>query len=170
MAVRNYCIERKKCSDGLDLVIIPASYGDDSKDSLAAPRNGEFQDSLVVYEANNHIYIYTHDGVPTKITGREAMSVSFDELTGRPKYGGVEMTSVTDIPSIESVVESINGKTGDVILTAEDIGALPNTPETLAPYAKKEELSGVAFTGNYDDLNNEPQDFNEDEWDSLWDI
>lgn len=42
----------------------------------------------------------------------------------------------------ESVVNSINGKTGDVELTAEDIGALPSdTP---------------LFSGNYNDLSDKP--------------
>lgn len=32
------------------------------------------------------------------------------------------------------------------------------------------DLSEVAWTGEYDDLINEPKDFTEDEWEFLWSI
>lgn len=72
------------------------------------------------------------------------------------------------INKIDSGVESVNGKSGVVTLTAEDVGALPDVPETLEPYAKKSELATVAFTGDYDDLNDEPQTFDQEDWELLW--
>lgn len=38
----------------------------------------------------------------------------------------------------------------------------------LSDYPKREELARVAFTGEYADLNNEPQNFTDDEWELLW--
>lgn len=35
---------------------------------------------------------------------------------------------------------------------------------------KFDDLSTVAWTGEYDDLINEPKDFTEDEWEFLWSI
>lgn len=35
---------------------------------------------------------------------------------------------------------------------------------------KFDDLSAVAWTGEYDDLINEPKDFTEDEWEFLWSI
>ena len=34
----------------------------------------------------------------------------FDDLGGRPKYGGVEMTHETDIPTYETIMEEVDGK------------------------------------------------------------
>lgn len=58
---------KKKCHCGIDLAVIPAALGDDT--GSFAPKVGEYQDTLVKYEANGHIWIYTHDGVPTLING-----------------------------------------------------------------------------------------------------
>lgn len=38
----------------------------------------------------------------------------------------------------------------------------------LSDYPKRSELAEVAFSGEYADLNNEPQNFSEDEWELLW--
>lgn len=46
-------------------VVIPAAMGDDSGEF--APQNGAYHDALVKYEANGAIYIYSSDGIPTKI-------------------------------------------------------------------------------------------------------
>lgn len=54
-------------------------------------------------------------------------------------------------------VSSVNGKTGDVILDAQDVGA-----------AAAEDLSAVAFSGDYNDLENEPESFTQEDWDLLW--
>lgn len=56
-------------------VIIPAEMGDDTGDHK--PENGAYMNALVVYEANNHIYIYSSDGVPTRIGNDSTMSESY---------------------------------------------------------------------------------------------
>ena len=38
----------------------------------------------------------------------------------------------------------------------------------LSEYPKRTELATVAFSGEYADLNNEPQNFTDDEWELLW--
>lgn len=60
--------KKKTCKCGLEKVFLPVVLGDDSKDSPIAPKNGAYCDAVVVYEANNHIYIYSKDGIPTLIT------------------------------------------------------------------------------------------------------
>lgn len=59
------CDKKNKC--GVDFASIPASLGDDT--GAFAPKNGDYQDTLVKYEANGHIYLFTHDGVPTLLNG-----------------------------------------------------------------------------------------------------
>lgn len=80
-------------------VDIPASEGDDISNP---PTNGRYKNILLVYEANNHAYLYNSVGIPTRLYG----STSFDELLDRPKYAGNEMTSQTDIPDVEAAVEA----------------------------------------------------------------
>lgn len=48
-------------------VVIPAVMGDDSEDSPYAPENGLFKNALVEYEANGAMYIYSGDGIFTKL-------------------------------------------------------------------------------------------------------
>lgn len=62
-----YDCRKDKCVCGLEMVRIPASLGDDNEDSKVAPYNGAYCNSLVIYEANDHVYIYTKEGIPTLI-------------------------------------------------------------------------------------------------------
>lgn len=45
-------------------VVIPASMGDDTAVPAAI---GKYRNVLLVYEANNHIYLYSSDGIPTRL-------------------------------------------------------------------------------------------------------
>lgn len=58
---------KKQCECGLERVFLSAALGDDSESSPVAPKNGDYCNALVVYEANKHVYFYTSDGVPTLI-------------------------------------------------------------------------------------------------------
>lgn len=62
-----YDCRKAACKCGLKYVNIPTSLGDDSANSNVAPSNGAYCNALVVYEANNHVYIYSKEGVPTLI-------------------------------------------------------------------------------------------------------
>lgn len=62
-----YDCRKAACECGLEYVNIPASLGDDSEGSNVAPKNGAYCNALVIYEANNHVYIYSKEGVPTLI-------------------------------------------------------------------------------------------------------
>jgi hypothetical protein len=80
----------------------------------------------------------------------------YGELTGKPSIEGVTLSGnktaaqlglakVTDIPAVP--VQSVNGKTGPVVLGAEDVGALPD--DTPIPAAVTEQtVAGWGFTKN----------------------
>lgn len=51
-------------------VVIPASAGDDKTNP---PLNGLYRNALVEYEANGEAYLYSSDGIPTKITDRDTI-------------------------------------------------------------------------------------------------
>jgi hypothetical protein len=48
-------------------ITIPAVMGDDSEGSESAPCNGAYRNALVEYEANGALYIYSSDGIFTKL-------------------------------------------------------------------------------------------------------
>lgn len=54
----------------LRTVVIPAVLGDDSADSPVAPQNGAYHNALVEYAANGAIYIYSSDGIFTKLSSK----------------------------------------------------------------------------------------------------
>lgn len=66
-------------------VIIPAALGDDKENP---PQNGAYCNALVIYEANNAMYLYSSDGVPTKIP---TSITSYNDLTNKPSINGVEL-------------------------------------------------------------------------------
>lgn len=105
-------------------VLVPASKGDES---TYPPAIGLYRNVLLFYEANEHVYMYSSDGIPTKI--------SDGPLTGQ-------------------VVISVNGKHGVVTLTAEDVQALPE--DTFIPSKTSDLENDSDFTTN-EALNSEKE-------------
>lgn len=60
------CHKKPDCC-GLKYVNIPAALGDDGASSKVAPKNGAYSNAIVVYEANQAVYIYSAEGIPTRI-------------------------------------------------------------------------------------------------------
>lgn len=56
-----------KAPEGLTFFSIPSSLGDDSPTSPVAPKNGEYSNAIVKYEANGAVYIYSREGVPVNV-------------------------------------------------------------------------------------------------------
>lgn len=61
--------KKKACKCGIKSVSLPAVLGDDSEGSNVAPKNGAYCNAIVRYEANGAVYIYSAEGVPTKVMG-----------------------------------------------------------------------------------------------------
>ena len=55
------------CCTSFKKIVIPAVMGDDSEGSPYAPFNGAYRNTLVEYEANGAMYMYSSDGIPTKL-------------------------------------------------------------------------------------------------------
>lgn len=66
-------------------VEIPAVMGDDK---TYPPENGAYCNALVIYQANNAMYIYTSDGIPVKVP---TSITSYNDLTDKPSINGVEL-------------------------------------------------------------------------------
>ena len=60
-------------------VLIPASMGDETTNP---PVPGAFCNALVVYEATNAVYLYSSDGVPTRIDGMGSTKEIWEAIHG----------------------------------------------------------------------------------------
>lgn len=96
---------KDSCKCGLRLISFPAALGDDSKGSPVAPKNGDYCNALVKYESNGHIYVYSTEGVPERLSSNGTLN--FEELLNRPQYNGEVMTGETDIPEVPSAVSQL---------------------------------------------------------------
>ena len=64
--------------------------GGDSEGEDYAPENGAYRNALVEYESNGHIYIYSSDSIPTRVTGESGAS-DYEALTNKPSINGHEL-------------------------------------------------------------------------------
>lgn len=64
--------------------------GGDSEGEDYAPENGAYRNALVEYESNGHIYMYSSDGIPTRMTGEGGTS-NYEVLTNKPSINGHEL-------------------------------------------------------------------------------
>lgn len=94
-------------------VVIPEVLGDDSEGSDYAPENGAYQNALVEYKANGAMYIYSSDGIYTKVTGRGGAS-DYGALTNKPSINGHELVG--------------NKSLDDLGITAAIAAAIPASP------------------------------------------
>lgn len=66
---------KDKCKCGIKYVNIPAILGDDSASSSVAPKKGAYCNAIVKYEINNHIYVYSCEGIPTFLEANVPTSI-----------------------------------------------------------------------------------------------
>lgn len=57
----------KDCKVVLRSVVIPANAGDDSEGATFAPKVGAYYNTIVTYQANDMVYIYDGNGVPSPV-------------------------------------------------------------------------------------------------------
>ena len=120
-------INNQECPVVFHKVTLPAAMGDDITNP---PRNGQYRNVLLVYEANGHVYMFSSDGIPTFISDGGQGVDDYNELTNKPSIEGHELV-------------------GDSSL--EDIGVMDAIGDVLEDYTPTSELAEVAFTGDYDD-------------------
>lgn len=72
-------------------VVIPASMGDETQVPAAV---GKYSNVLLVYEANNHAYLYSSDGIPTLLTSEVAQEL--EEKIDAVADDVAELTEVVD--------------------------------------------------------------------------
>ena len=125
-------IHNHECPVLFHRVIVPAAMGDDETNP---PRNGQYRNVLLVYEANGHVYLFSSDGIPTFISDGGQGVDDYNELENKPSINGHELI-------------------GDSSL--EDIGVTDAIDDALDDYTPTADLAAVALSGDYDDLLNKP--------------
>lgn len=121
-------INNHDCPTVFHKVTFPAAMGDDETNP---PRNGQYRNVLLVYEANGHVYMFSSDGIPTLISDGSRGIDDYNELTNKPSIEGHELVDDSSL---------------------EDIGVTDAIEEALEDYSPTSEFAEVAFTGDYDDL------------------
>lgn len=111
-------------------VLIPTTMGDEKK---YPPQNGAYRNALVYYEADGAMYIYSSDGLYTRL----------DVPSGVTSVNGMTGDVVLDIPEKLSQLQN-------------DTGFITKDVNNLTNYSKTSEFSRVAFTGSYLNLSDRP--------------
>lgn len=95
------CGKKDKCCEMFRKVVIPAAMGDDSPTSPAAPANGAYHNALVEYEENGALYMYSSDGIYTKLY------YTTDELSGMASVGYVNAQDGLTLQSAKDYADSL---------------------------------------------------------------
>ncbi len=94
-------------------VVIPESLGDDT---AVPPAVGKYRNVLLKYEANNRVYIYSSDGIPTLLEmdvpqevwdSIDELQEEIDAIPAPPTVVQTTGTSTTDVMSQKAVTDSI---------------------------------------------------------------
>lgn len=117
-------------------VVIPASMGTEEQ---VPPVVGKYHNTLLYYEASNNSYLYSSDGIPTKVTGPKGEQgpegpAGRDGRDGRD--GAIQYTAGTGIDISESNVISA---TGSASISWGDInGSISNQTDLSNALAAKQ--------------------------------
>mgnify|MGYP003300417121 CR=1 FL=1 len=86
-------------------VVIPTSMGDEES---VPPAIGKYRNVLLQYEANDHIYLYSSDGIPTAITANIPQEVldSIAELEGETADLQQQIDDLKNSPDVVDIVDT----------------------------------------------------------------
>lgn len=93
-------------------VVIPASVADDR---VNPPKNGDYCNMLVKYEASGNVYIFSSDGIPTMISV-DMGDINYAELLNKPKINSVELVGDKSLEDL-----GITGAINDAVADEADI-------------------------------------------------
>lgn len=118
-------------------VVIPASMGDEE---AVPPAVGKYHNTLLYYEASDNSYLYSSDGIPTKVTGPKGEQGS-EGPAGRDgrdgRDGAIQYTAGTGIDISENNVISA---TGSASVSWGDInGSISNQTDLSDALAAKQD-------------------------------
>lgn len=119
------CNQKKEDCCWVTKVVIAAVLGDDSEDSPVKPKNGDYTNKIVEYEANGAIYFYSSDGLYTKLGNRskseEAASVEYvDSLARRNLQEAKDFADAGDAATLQLATTQAQVREAQVLSDAKD--------------------------------------------------
>lgn len=128
-------------------VVIPTVLGGDDGDY--APENGAYKNALVEYEANGALYIYSSDGIFTKLTGKMGDQVLYNS-TGNNTDGAMTQRAATN--EIDNLFSLANTNTDDINTLGTKVDNNYNDLLSRISTEKKDYYNaGAIFSGRTDD-------------------
>ena len=149
-------------------VVIPAIAGDDETGTVL-PENGLFQNALVEYQANGAMYIYSSDGIYTRIgsnsKSEEAASVAYvdTQISNTKRYVDKEiddassaMTTYVDGGDASTLADAksyTDDEVADALSDAEDYadGKDATTLQAAKDYADQKDAATLQAAKDYTD-------------------
>lgn len=102
------------CSrDTFRRVTVPSCLGDEKGEY--APKNGDYNNAIVFYEASNAVFLYSSDGIPTKLTSNVA-GIKALAYKDQADY----VTDVINKPTIPTKTSDITNDSGFIDNTYHD--------------------------------------------------
>lgn len=88
-------------------VVVPASMGDDTTNP---PKAGKYHNVILYYEANDNIYLYSSDGIPTLVTANvdKIKAALNKEIADREAADNVLQQEIDDIKASPDVVDIVD--------------------------------------------------------------
>lgn len=115
-------------------VVIPASMGDEE---VVPPAVGKYHNTLLYYEVSGNSYLYSSDGIPTKVTGPKGEQGPEGPGGRDGRDGAIQYTAGTGIDISESNVISA---TGSASVSWGDInGSISNQTDLSDALATKQD-------------------------------
>lgn len=149
-------------------VVIPAIAGDDETGTVL-PENGLFQNALVEYEANGAMYIYSSDGIYTRIgsnsKSEEAASVAYvdTQISNTRKYVDKEVDDASsamttyvnggDATTLADAKSYADGKAAAALSDAKDYADSKDatTLQSAKDYADQKDAATLQAAKDYTD-------------------
>lgn len=108
-------------------VTLPANMGDDIE---TPPECFDYRNVILVYQANDNVYIYSSDGIPTQIASGAALEIGekldeIEELVGKAEEIAEDIEqikeSVEQIQILDGQVNELNTKTDELSNTTTEL-------------------------------------------------
>lgn len=135
-------------------VVIPVSMGDET---TTPPAIGKYHNVLLVYEANNNAYLYSSDGIPTRLTSdvAEELARRINTVAGNLATETLERKEAdTALGNRLTTVEGVAGTAlqpsaiNKVVMTDIALNANTSTTTVQIDGAKENLLTGAQTTKN----------------------
>lgn len=102
---------------------IPAVLGDDSEGSDVAPENGAYRNALVEYKANGNLYMYSSDGIWTKLSmvagGHGAATVDYVDAEDARTLANAKAYADSIKPTVDVTKNYVDTKDAEVLAEAK---------------------------------------------------